>query len=740
MIKKITLVTKSFFKFIAAFVALFTMTISPLAQAAQAESLKKDALERMLSDIGLNRQITVGDFYQKNKQLFPEGIRLQIEPMIEQFKDQMMPVFELTMLQNSNGEQTPVIRVTQQGQLHTIQIYDDENKTVRFNNTDLSLQDVENFNLMIDKLYYREPRLRKQVGGPDKMSSARNFAKDKPFIGLPQINPKVWNNYTVKEKSQYIYNLRKLWTQANDVLEKNDRAIKEKNKTSFFNLFVNEIYATPRKDKPVAGSLKKGEAGRTKISFKDNTDNIELSDENTCVIAGYISMYVRGKCSADMNVIRKKYGINEGQNPKMDAAIKFCESKGQMACNSYIYGLDNSGNGICVAKTGDDFQKATHANGPCEKASPLGPEVAFLKDDKIKSADRYSDENMKIKDLESYYREQFEKDANYQSNVERFLMSMTVSDGKNVNFNEALSLDVVKQLQQVQDEFNKNIVNAREACKAAAKNKQYDKNFWGACDQLQRRFLFVREFLKNKPGCPDKQAPNENFMCTCPNGADDVTPGSKCSDKPAGTPVSSTTVVDQGASETAPVQSGQCSEKCKDNEICKNLNTANYGGRDRWVCIPDGKSSSGVWDKIWKYGKWALIGVGIYAGVKYLLPVFFPKKPKLNAAGDACANGISSACVTTCPNRYQSRVNGVCQCAVCPPGTSLVDGTTCTCSTAATASVLFTCADKVTQVTDQSLCPPTANIRCPDGVTYVTNINACPNTPSVKPSSSGTGQ
>jgi len=41
MIKKITLVTKSFFKFIAAFVALFTMTISPLAQAAQAESLKK---------------------------------------------------------------------------------------------------------------------------------------------------------------------------------------------------------------------------------------------------------------------------------------------------------------------------------------------------------------------------------------------------------------------------------------------------------------------------------------------------------------------------------------------------------------------------------------------------------------------------------------------------------------------------------------------------------------------------
>jgi len=734
MIKKITLVTKSFFKFIAAFVALFTMTISPLAQAAQAESLKKDALERMLSDIGLNRQITVGDFYQKNKQLFPEGIRLQIEPMIEQFKDQMMPVFELTMLQNSNGEQTPVIRVTQQGQLHTIQIYDDENKTVRFNNTDLSLQDVENFNLMIDKLYYREPRLRKQVGGPDKIVNVNKNNNNKSIASVPTLSFESWSNLSPDDKAKYIYYLRKIRSEARFILDLEKFQNKKTQNTSYFDLlkrlFVQDLHA--KRNGPVLDS-------------RDRGSKVKSSNSDACIIAGFISEYdSRGSCSKEK--IKTNYDLDNGFNKIAKNALDSC-AKGELACNPYLYGVKSDGKGFCLpVNKSENFQKATWSGFGCDALSPLGKPIKFLHDDSSKKKeDRYQDDNYAIKpeNIIEEYKNQLANegpDGPYYANIKRFLESM-IKTPNGIDFKKEIDNTVFEQILALKNVFDSEITQAKEICIKAATNKKNEKNFYGACDQLQRRFVLIGEFLKKSPGCKSgSQFDETTLKCNCDNGTESVNPGGTCSDKPAGTPVSSTTVVDQGASETAPVQSGQCSEKCKDNEICKNLNTANYGGRDRWVCIPDGKSSSGVWDKIWKYGKWALIGVGIYAGVKYLLPVFFPKKPKLNAAGDACANGISSACVTTCPNRYQSRVNGVCQCAVCPPGTSLVDGTTCTCSTAATASVLFTCADKVTQVTDQSLCPPTANIRCPDGVTYVTNINACPNTPSVKPSSSGTGQ
>ena len=721
-----------------------TMVLSPVAQGAQAESVPKETLERMLSEIGLNRQITVGEFFKKNKHLFTEGIRKEVEPMMDKFKDQMMPTFEITMLQNPNGEKTPVLRVTDQGQLYSIQMFQDENKAVKFDNTELDAQEVVNFNLMIEKLYYHEPRLRKIVGGSDKMSAV-GVPQSKPFTGLPEINPKVWESYSVKEKAQYIYNLRKLWTQSNLILEQVEKKQKTKRstKTSFFNFLMSDSFAGPtlRKDKPVPGSVKTGKAGQKKMGYRDNTDNLDVTDDNTCVVAGYISMYRNGKCSADMSVIRKKYNIAEGQNPKMDAAIQYCEAKGQMACNSFVYGLDNSGNGICIPKTGDDFQKATHANGPCEKASPLGPDVPFLVNDKLKNEDRYAESNLQIKDLESYYSDQLAKDVNYQSNIERFLMSMTVSDGKNVNFNEALSLDVVKQLQLIQDEFNKNITNARDACKAAAKNKQYDKNFWGACDQLQRRFLFVREFLKNKPGCPDKQAPKENFMCACPNGAEDVTPGSKCSDKPAvATEPTPTT------SETQTADQGQCNPACKEKEICKNLNTAHYGGRDKWACIPDtvgggssGSSNSALVDGLLKVGKWLLIGVGLYAGYKFVLPLLFPKKPKLNAAADPCANGSIPACGRTCPTGQALLTSGICGCQGCPPGSSITSAVNCTCSTTSVTTTLITCSDGVTQVENISSCPATANIKCPNG-TYVTNINLCPNSTSSKATSSSTGQ
>lgn len=702
------------------------MALSPVVQASQVESVDKETLQNMLNTLGLNRQITVGEFFNKNKHLFTEGISKQIEPMMELYKDQMMPSFEITLLQNSNGEQVPVVRLTGQGQLHTLQFFKDEDKAVRFDNTDLTLIDVENYNLMINKLYYREPRLRKLAG--DRISVAEQAVKTQ-LPSVPTLSFEVWSKFSIQDKAKYIYYLRRLRAESRfildlDQLQKN----RDKTKTSSFNLlqklFFNRLEAKSKG--PTINSLDQG-------------SSVTAANSNACIIAGYISEYdANGSCSKDK--IKTNYNTENGFNQIAKKALESCP-KGQLACNPYIYGVNAKGDGLCLkVDKSDNFQKATWSGFGCDGLSPLGKPVKFLKDDsQNKKTDRYDQDNYIIQpqDIEAEYKKQLVNegpDGSYQKNIENFLKNMLKTpDGSPVKFDQEIENSVFEQILKLKQVFDNEISEARAVCIKAAANKKNEKNFYGACDQLQRRFLLVGEFLKKKPGCREGSVFDDSTLkCKCSQSDESVNPGASCKAPAQKSEIakdSEPKVSDKGQpNSTPPEQVKKCESECKaDDASCKK------------ECGAEKKDffTKNTFDAIWKYAKWPIFaGVG-YLGVKYLLPLLYPKKPKRNTAADACLNGVVASCSTQCANKYQGLVNGICQCPACMPGTSLVSASTCSCSNSTVAVIMYTCADNKTQVADQSLCP---NIKCPDGVTYVTSLNLCPNAPTLKPSSTSYGQ
>jgi len=722
------------FKFFLSYISVLTMVLTPVAQGAQAESVPKETLQNAINEIGLNRQMTIGEFFQKNKHLLTDGIRKQVEPMMEKYKDQMMPTFEIAMLQNSNGEKTPVIRIADQGQIFTMQIFQDENRAMKFDNTDLSLQDILNYNLMVDKLYYHEPRLRKLAGDSD-LVKAQDFSRTKELPSIPSISIDVWKKYSVQDKAKYIYNLRRLWVNSRFVIESSKNQSDKGKKTSDYSFFKYFFISD-------AEARSKG----AKIGDYAKGSKMSSSDSNACIIAGNISEYERnGSCSVAK--VKTNYESNRDENVIAEAVFNSCPS-GKIACNPYIYGVQSDGKGFCIqVDKSENFQKATWSGFGCDKLSPLGKPIEILNDpsDK-KKTDRYADENYKIKpdEIENEYKKilaEESDDGPYHANIENYLKNMIkVPEGKSLNFKDEMDDSIFKQIASIKNVFDKEIKKAREICVKAAEYKKNEKNFYGACDQLQRRFLLIGEFLKKKPGCkPGSTFDDLTLKCNCENG-ESVNPGAQC--KKIETPATTTTEGAKPDSETQQVDQGKCDTPCDKNQICKNLNTAKYGGRDKWQCVPNdiGTSSVGsIFSKIWSYAKWPVYIIGgLFIGKK-VIDWLSPKKPKRSSAADLCANGVVAACTTQCTNKYHVLSNGVCKCPGCAPTTSLVDQVTCACSSASTAVVSITCDDGVTIVSNRSDCPVLANVKCPDG-SYVTNINSCPNSSSSKATSSSTGQ
>jgi len=738
---------KNFFKkiqILSVVVSLFTMVISPVAMGAQAERLSKNNIQSAFEKLGLNKSITIGDFYKKNKDLFPEGLQKQIEPFADQFKNQQMPSFEVVEVKNSKGEVTSAIRLTGESQLYNIQMFGEENKYARFENTDLTEQEILNFNLMIEKLYYREPRLRKQVGGSDKARTVESltpieyqtFKRGK--YGIPEISKEVWKTFTIEEKAQYIYNMRKLWTDSLQVIEAQEKfknsSSSQKTKTSYFKLLIDSVLEKAVADAPVW--VKQG-------GLKDDVGS------DTCVVAGYISKYNK-KRVCDTQNIKQTYDFTENSIAKK--AFEDCPSdQGQIACNPYIYGLNSAGKGICIKVEGrnSEFQKATHSAGPCERESKLGSkDISFLKNSN-KKKDRYSEDNLKPGiNLEEEYKKQFESEKVYQDNIERFLKnSVKDSKGQVVNFDEALEDHVIGQLKNLREVFNEQINKAKKACMSAAKNEQYDQNFGPACDQLQRRYLFVAEFLAKKPGCKDNaKFDSQDLQCSC-NGGLKVNPGVACT-APNPQPADPIVQPQPPVADKPVVSDTKCPIKCDAPGVCEKVTTANNPVDDKWICTgtPNSKKASdkdsggGFWSGLWSFAKKAAPWVGGALGLYLTYKLLAPKKPKLNAAADACANGVASACIKQCPTGQALLSSGLCGCQGCPPGSSITNVSNCACSlTTVNTTNLITCSDNITQVTNSADCPEVANILCPNG-TYVTNILNCPSSSSSKTSTQNTGK
>ena len=698
-------------QWLATWLSVITLITSPVALGTEAEKISKQQAVEALKQMGLDKEITVGEFYKNTKDLYPERIRAQIEPVLMKYKNMKMPKFDVVTVKGSNGIDIPNIRaVTENEQLYNLQLFGIPEKYAKFQNTNLSEIDIINFDDMFVRINAGDQALRKQT----EVASATNKSK---FTEYPNVTRDSWLAMTPNERAGYMINLRLLWSDAKKVLtEVSNEKTKAKGKKTSYLL-------------------------RSFLPNVEAAEKTETKNNNDCLVAGYVTSYRGVTC--DHKQVRAEYKGFEIFNK----ASEFCSQKSQFACNPLVFGTPG-GKPICIVPgKSKAFQEATHYSGPCETINMTGDNhlstnVDFLKKDIYKG--RYDSENLKGIDLEKNAKEfqgpNFKQTESFLDGILKFSgkNNLYTGDGKTINPEAIAEILAIKKV------FQEDIDQATASCKASSNDRTtQERNFWKACDQLQRRFLFVAEFFQLQ--CKeDSKIDASTLKCVCPSTAS-VNPGASCKDAAApAKPTDPNKPAEPPVAGKPPV--GSVDDKCpagQVQEIKKDETEENGGPAISVTCVPIkvAKKEPSFWDKLWKgaskYAPYLIIPVVAYAAYK----LFSPKQPKRKSAGDSCPNGSKPPCGQACKAPLAAQGDGSCACAACPPGQSITAAATCTCGTMGSGSgtsggTLLRCSDNVTYVTDLSLCP-TMQYTCWDG-SKVPNALNCPEKPATVVPKTGT--
>ena len=717
---------KRFSKWILTYLSVFTMVVLPVSQGLaaekQAEAISKANVQNAIYEMGLNKSMTYGEFFKKNKDKYPVRLQKELAPYFSKFKNELMPQFDVASVKGADGINIPTLRISQNGQLNNIQIFGEEKKYLKFNNTTLTESDLVNFDDMLTKLSAGDIKLRQQLENTN--------SEKKTFNGFPEITKKSWTKLNAEQRAGYVIAMRLLYNDAHGVLLslKNKSNMKKTGKKfSILNLiFENQAQAVPAFE-PVYDN--------------EDASSAQKSEPNqgldSCLVAGYVTKYKGTVCK--YSNMKNDY---KDVNTLAGRAFNYCGNK--IACNPLVFGTPN-GTPICIdRKNNADVQRATHYEGPCERGNHTNSKIDFLNDEKDQSG-RYtaknlkkSDEQIKAEALSEQQTDMFKSTRDYISGILKFkdptlekLFTDKTPDEKTIS-----------ALLEIKKSFDSEIKQATEACKSASRtNGKIEKNFWGACDQLQRRFIFVQAYLDKNPGCKSGNVSEVTLKCPCDDGSE-VIPGGICKAAVIVPPVLPPIVV-------PPLESGgggivnpgeKCDPACSVDEECKLQ--AESAGIESYQCV-NKKSGKPVVEKEKKknrFGKFLLkalpwvVGAGVLVGLYYL---WKPKKVNLNPAGDLCPDGSTAPCQTQCvsPKVFVSSVG--CACAACPPGQTITNAVSCLCGIQSN-NVKIVCADGVTIVDDIKNCPQTVLYTCWDG-TKVENAINCPEKPATK-TESGTSK
>lgn len=497
-------------RWLAVVMSLWTMIFSPLALGQESQKISEEKLRSAVVGLGLNKQMTIGQFYERNKYLVPDRVKKQMEGFIALNKNQMMPIFEVVSNKGTAGSGVPTLRVTQGKELINLQWYGEKNKFLKFQNTNLSEVDVINFDDMFTRIVAGDEKYKKQIDAKPKNLMTKEFK-------YPTITKQQWKTMPNIDKAQYIVNLRQTWTAAREVLalKEQKKEKQKKKKTSSFDFLENNQHFY-------------------KLFFGEEAYANQQSryfDADACVVAGYKSEYrsENGREVCSVTAARERYA----SRPLYAAAAAKCSqsSPTAIACNPYVYGAPN-GNPICLepSRTNAEFQRATHFDGPCERGvngqggSRLQTEEfgekQFLRENK--SQGRYSDDNlsMTLPELEEAYKAHHSSNKSLSENYILGVLKLrgiAAATGKD-RFEQVVLDDTTRPIiEEIRSEFVSHIEEARRECQnVSASGKRVEPNYWKACDQLHRRFLFIELAVQNNCATQGMVPDSNGTGCACP--------------------------------------------------------------------------------------------------------------------------------------------------------------------------------------------------------------------------------
>lgn len=697
-----------FSRWMSTSLSILTMTLLPLSDGFAAQNRQIEINKQMVKDaiyqMGLNKSTTYGEFYEKNKNLFPPRLQKEFSSYFLNNKNEKMPQFEISSVKDSEGRLVPMLRSSQNGELFSVQFTGEENKFLKFNNTNLSEIDLINFTDAIKRITSSEQKLRNQVRSSSNLKSVGT----KKF---PDFDSKVWAKLSPTQRAGYAIAMRSLYNDAHGVLLALDSTKKKKSKK--FSLlspfFGHEASAKPEGNFETIYDEDKLNSNSSSTKSTQSNSN----DSDSCLVAGYVTTYKGKTCT--YSSMKEEY---KNESTLAGKAFKFCGNK--IACNPLVFGTPG-GEPRCIKRTNPKLQQATHWKGPCEdRNQTTNTEIQFLKDKKD-NAGRYASENITMTkdDIEAEaFKQQKENNLEATKSYIEGILKYNNKDLLDVFTSKKPNEDLIKELIRIKDDFNTEISQATEACKqASSSGKYHEKNFWGACDQLQRRFIFVEAYLNEQIPCHDKKQVNsQTLMCGC--GAEkEVAPGAVCTappkvEPPLVPPVVPPTTTDPTVDPVSPSPNqdiGSCEKTCDlKTHRCEKVE---YDGVIAYDCIlkglvvkPEKKNGFGL------FLKKALPFIATAAVLTGMYFLWKPKKVGLDPAGDRCPDGSMAPCKPLCesPKVY---LEGQCRFPGCPPGSTIID-TTGACGKPE-RNVKHVCADGLTIVDSPDQCP--ARINCPDG-------------------------
>ncbi len=507
-----------------------TMALSPVAMGKQAEKNAVDLYKQQVREIGLDKKMTAKEFWEKVKNDLPGYAYFEIEQAVKQNPNALMPKFEVSSSKTSDGQVIPVITFTENGKTNTIQMYGDKDKFMKYNNTVVSETDAKQPQTLFQKLIDGDAKLNKQYQDGLKKQrqisgkSAKNTTVKSNGM-FSSMDKNTWKKMTMEQRVSYFIQMRMMYLDAKKVLELSNAAGK---KTSSFNQ-LEMIYKAIFQDAEAQTSSDAAKLGTSSkkqvVKSLDGKKQISIPfDAQSCIVAGYVGKYVsmvnnvngqkRPGCSVD--VATANYANKPGLEYVVEANVQCMNDKGAsgVACNPVIYGYPN-GSPICVSKNSQEFQIATHWEGPCDTASRL----SYSKDvvntqgkDYSKIVPRSAQEEAIRKDQET------QNLALTKAFIEGVLtkkdsnLLALFKDGK---WSQALE----DEINRMGSQFDKEIEEAIALCEkdVTAKN---EKNQKGACDQLHRRKLFYKEFIKTlKKDDPPVVVISGDETLACPQGS-----------------------------------------------------------------------------------------------------------------------------------------------------------------------------------------------------------------------------
>ena len=471
-----------------------TMTLSPVALGKQAEKNSVDYYKQQVREMGLDKKMTATEFWNKVKNDLPGYAYFEIEKAVQQNPNALMPKFEVSSSKTSDGQVIPVITFNDNGKISTIQLYGDKDKFMKYNNVVVSESEATQPSVLFQKLIDSDSKLNKQY--QDGLSKQKMVSSSNAFFS--NMNSAMWQKMSMEQRVTYFIQMRMMYLDAKKVIELNGGK-----KTASFNqlemifkTIFQDAEAQTSKDKIKLGSS----SNKQMVTSLDGKKRISIPfDAQSCIVAGYVGKYVsmidnsngqkRPGCSVE--VATANYANKSGLEFVADANRQCISSAGAsgIACNPIIYGYPN-GSPVCVNKNAQDFQIATHWDGPCDKASRL----TYSKDVVDTQGKDYSKIVPPSAQLEAIKADQAKQNfALTKAFIEGMLTKKDASllalfkDGK---WSQSLENEIKKMGLQFDTEINEAI----QICEKDITAK-HEKNQKGACDQLHRRKLFVEEVI-----------------------------------------------------------------------------------------------------------------------------------------------------------------------------------------------------------------------------------------------------